>query len=121
MDEAYLLACARYVEMNPVRAGIVKNPQDYPWSSAQPHLRGKDDPLVEVAPLLLISPDWRGFLSSYVEGAHNDKIRGRTRTGRPLGDSPFLQRLEKSLGRSLTPRKSGPKPEILKEIRNQDA
>lgn len=47
LDERYLLACARYVELNPVRAGLVKNPEDWPWSSAEPHIAEKDDILVK--------------------------------------------------------------------------
>ncbi|MFH1278071.1 MAG: transposase [Candidatus Eisenbacteria bacterium] len=110
MDEAYLLACARYVEMNPVRAGIVPEPGDYAWSSAHAHLRKKDDELVRVAPLLEIVPNWRGFLSCYSEHPPDDEIRARTRTGRPLGDTLFLQQLEETLDRSLSPQRSGPKP-----------
>ncbi len=52
-DENYLLACARYTELNPVRAGPVKKPEDRPWSSASPHIRGEDDILVSAEPLLL--------------------------------------------------------------------
>ncbi len=47
MEESYLLACTRYEELNPVRAGLVKKPQDWPWSSAGPHMKGKDDILVK--------------------------------------------------------------------------
>ena len=52
MDERYLLACTKYVELNPVRAGLVKRPEDWPWSSARPHITGKDDILVNIKPLL---------------------------------------------------------------------
>ena len=48
MNESYLLAAARYVELNPVRAGLVKSPGVYPWSSAAAHLTGRDDELVRV-------------------------------------------------------------------------
>jgi putative transposase len=41
MDEPHLLAAARYVELNPVRAGLVAKAGDWPWSSAQAHLRGE--------------------------------------------------------------------------------
>ena len=51
MDESYFLTAARYVELNPVRAKIVTRAEDYPWSSASAHLSGKNDILVEVAPL----------------------------------------------------------------------
>ena len=42
MDERYLLACTKYVELNPVRADLVKRPEDWPWSSARPHITGSD-------------------------------------------------------------------------------
>src|SRR5512140_2761581 len=58
MDEEYLLACARYVERNPVRAGLCRRPQDYAWSSAAAHLSRKDDVLVRVKPLLELVPSW---------------------------------------------------------------
>jgi len=51
MDDHYTLAAARYVELNPVRAGIVTCAEDYPWSSARPHLVGRDDCLLKVAPV----------------------------------------------------------------------
>ena len=47
MDETYLLATARYVELNPVRAGIVDAPEMYLWSSASAHISGQDDALVK--------------------------------------------------------------------------
>ncbi len=52
MDEPYLLAAARYVELSPVRARLVRRAEDYAWSSAQAHLAGKDDSLVKVQPML---------------------------------------------------------------------
>ncbi len=57
MDEAHLLACARYVELNPVRAKLVGAAEDWPWSSARAHLAGRDDGLVAAAPLLDMAPD----------------------------------------------------------------
>jgi putative transposase len=108
MDERYLLATARYIEMNPVAAKVVRSPEEYPWSSAQAHLKGKDDKLVKVAPLLQLIPDWAGFLqlSSHEEV---DMIHRHERTGRPLGKKGFVENLEKTLGRILRPRKPGPK------------
>ena len=56
MDEDHLLTAARYVELNPVRAGLVQAPGRYRWSSAAAHLRGRDDALVQVAPRLQMAP-----------------------------------------------------------------
>ena len=50
LDERYLLTAARYVELNPVRAGLVEAPTRYRWSSAAAHARGQDDGVVTVAP-----------------------------------------------------------------------
>lgn len=109
MNEVYLLACARYIEMNPVRAGFVSDAGDYPWSSAHAHLSKIDDVLVRVDPLLEIVSDWRGFLSLYAESPRDEEIRKRTRTGRPLGDDLFLCQLEEVLNRDLHPGRPGPK------------
>jgi putative transposase len=82
MDETYLLAAARYVEMNPVAAGLVDNPGDYLWSSAGAHLAGQDDRLTRVEPLLSILPDWKGFLS-LSSGEELDTLHRHERSGRP--------------------------------------
>jgi putative transposase len=51
MDEPYFVAAARYVEFSPVRAGLVPDAGDWRWTSARAHLWGRDDGLVQVAPL----------------------------------------------------------------------
>ncbi len=45
-SERYLLTCSRYIELNPVRAGMVKNPADYPWSSYHCNALGKENRLI---------------------------------------------------------------------------
>ena len=109
MDEPYLLAAARYIELNPVRAGLVSRPCDWPWSSAPAHLAGRDDQLVKVAPLLDMIPDWTAFLNSAIPEEDLRDIRRHTRTGRPLGDEAFLGQSEDMIGRVLKPQKRGPK------------
>jgi putative transposase len=66
LDEPYLLTAARYVELNPVRAALVNTPRQYRWSSAAAHVRGEDDALVRVRPLLQLAPDWRRFLTRVI-------------------------------------------------------
>ena len=112
MDQPHLLAAARYVELNPVRARIVEHPQDYPWSSAQAHLSGKDDLLVKAAPLLKLVSHWSELLESSLPDDTLEQIRQHERTGRPLGDLTFLEALENRLGRLLKPQKRGPKPKL---------
>jgi len=110
LDEAYLLAAARYIELNPVRAGLAASPGDYPWSSAAAHLAGKDSRLVQTAPLLEMVPDWAGFLLQTSRDNLGPQLRRHERTGRPLGEGAFLAKLEKELSRRLARRKTGPKP-----------
>ena len=110
MDEPYLLAAARYVELNPVRARLVASPSLWPWSSARAHLSGRDDRLVKVAPLSAMIGDWNAFLNSAIPEEELRDLRRHGRTGRPLGDETFLGRLEEMVGRVLKPRKRGPKP-----------
>jgi len=108
IDEHHLLAAARYIEMNPVGADLVKQPEDYRWSSIHAHLEGKDDELVKVAPLLDLIPDWSSFLATSTEEELN-LLHRHERTGRPLGDLGFVETLEQILGRTLQPQKPGPK------------
>jgi putative transposase len=109
LDENYLLVAARTIELNPVRAGLVNTPRQYRWSSAAAHLRGKDDALVRVRPLLKLAPEWRRFLARVVREEDLKVLRAHEHTGRPLGDEAFLAALEQNLGRTLRRQKPGPK------------
>jgi putative transposase len=109
LDEPYLLTAARYVELNPVRAGLVSTPRRYRWSSAAAHMRGKDDALVRVAPLLRLAPDWRRFLTRVIREEDLKALRAHEHTGRPLGTDAFLESLQRKLGRILRRQKPGPK------------
>ena len=81
MDEPYLLAAARYVELNPVRAGLVASPGDWPWSSAGAHHCGREDQLVKVAPLLAIVGVWSAFLDSALSEEDLSKLPSPIRLG----------------------------------------
>ena len=105
-----MLAAARYVEWNSVRPGLVPSAADWPGSSARAHVAGRDDCLVQVAPLLALVPDGNPFLNSALSEEDFREIRRHARTGRPLGDESFLGRLEEIVGRVLKPQKPGPKP-----------
>jgi putative transposase len=109
MDEYYLLACARYIERNPVRAGLCRRPQDYPWSSAAAHLAGKDDGLVKVRGLLDLVPRWSQHLSADPEDEVVRQLRRSESTGRPAGSERFVKRLERIVGRVLRRQKPGPR------------
>jgi putative transposase len=109
LDEPHLLTAARYVELNPVRAGLIESPSRYPWSRAAAHVRGRDDALVKVRPPSTLVPNWRSFLSRVIREEDIKVLRAHERTGRPLGDEEFLASLEKDLGRILRRQKPGPK------------
>jgi len=111
MDEYYLLACVRYIEMNPVRVGRVERPEEWPWSSASAHISGYDDSLVEAAPLLEITEGtWKEFLSTAMREANIMEMRRHEQTGRPLGSGSFVKDLETMLGRILKRKKAGRRP-----------
>jgi REP-associated tyrosine transposase len=109
MDQQHLTAAARYIELNPVRARIVKKAYNYKWSSCRAHLQGEDDILVKVKPLLEIVPDWQELLASGLSDEEHEAIRRHERTGRPLGEESFIEHLEQLTSRSLRKKKPGPK------------
>ena len=89
MDEHYLLACARYIEMNPVRAKLATHPAEWRWSSARAHIDGATNEIVNVGPLLdLAGTDWGAFLSQGTSCNDQAVLRRHERTGRPLGACP---------------------------------
>lgn len=110
LDNAYVLAAARYVELNPVRARLTKRARDWRWSSARAHLARRDDGLAKVQPLLDEVGDWQAFLREEPAPAALESLRRHERTGRPLGSEAFVTGLEDALGRELRPRKPGRKP-----------
>ena len=94
MDKSHLLAAARCIELNPVRAGLVKKPAEYPWSSCKAHLSGKGDLLVKKGPLLDLFPDWKELLYQGVSEEDKEAIKKHEKTGHPLGNKPFLEQVE---------------------------
>ena len=111
LDERHLYAAIRYVERNPVRAGIVKRAEDYPWSSASAHLTGAADPLLAQHFMTEEISDWASFLALAEEEAVVSRLEQHIRTGRPCGDEAFLVRLEERTGRRLRKRRAGRRKE----------
>ena len=109
LDENYLYAAVRYIERNPVRAGLVKRAEDYPWSSAKAHVLKEKDILLSDNFMLSEIKDWSSYLAEDQRDMDSNLFRKHARTGRPLGDEKFLTKLEEITGRILRKRKPGPK------------
>lgn len=107
MDEAYLYCCVRYVERNPVRAGLVKLAEEYSWSSARAHVFGFNDPLLSPMPLRSQIKDWSIFLRGEEKEEDLEQLRKNQLTGRPLGNEDFIEYLERLTGRIIRKRRSG--------------
>ena len=112
MDEEHLANAVRYVSLNPVRARLVERAKDWPWSSVNAHLSGRDDELVTVAPVLERYGDFAAFLDQEENAAAFKRLRQSETTGRPLGSDPWIERLEKLTARQLKPKKRGPKGKL---------
>lgn len=113
LDEAHLFAAVRYVENNPVRAGLVMRAEDYPWSSAASHVSGGENPILSKdLPLLEMIGDWREYLREEEEKSALATLRSCTMSGQPAGDQGFIGKLEEILGKSFAKRPKGrPKKE----------
>jgi putative transposase len=103
LDDDYLIRAARYIEMNPVRAGLAAKAADWPWSSARAHLEGIEDPLLAGAswPPEELRGEWSQILSEPDDQEILSAIRKYTHTGHPLGSDSFIATLEKTVGRLL--------------------
>jgi putative transposase len=115
MDGAHLLAAIRYVELNPVRAGLARRAQDWRWSSARAHVTGRPDGLTDLPALAGVHRNWRAMLVHGLEAgdmseAEAAAIEAHIRTGRPRGGEAFVAALEARTGRPLRKRRPGPKP-----------
>ena len=111
MDERYLLACARYIERNPVRAKLATSPAEWRWSSARAHLDGVSNGVVNPTPRLEIAgTSWNELLNKDIPASEVASLRRHERSGRPLGDPTFVDLVENQLDRVLRRCKPGPKP-----------
>lgn len=113
-DRDYLLQCYRYIELNPVRAGMVDDPAEYRWSSHRTNALGVPSSLCTPHPEYLALGEGTARLASYRElvAAHVDAdwingIRQATDRGFALGDERFIAQMEQVTGRRLRPSKRG--------------
>jgi len=114
-DETYLLACQRYIELNPVRAGMVEHPAEYRWSSYRANAQGEADALVKPHPLYeALGRDaarreaaYRELFRYELEPGLVDEIRRATNGNFALGSERFAEQVAAALGRRAAPGRSG--------------
>jgi putative transposase len=110
-SEAYLLTCSRYIELNPVRAEMVRHPRDYRWSSYAYHADGRSNHLL--TPHMLYQrlggtaaarqQAYRALFGHHLSGETLDAIREATNKAWVLGSEKFKDRLAKKLERRVSP------------------
>lgn len=113
--ERYLLACMRYVELNPVRADMVQAPGEYRWSSYRVNALGAEDELLTPhEEYLALGPTaeerqlaYRALFATGVDEPAWSLIRTATQQGVVVGDNRFAEAIEKRLGLRLQPRPRG--------------
>jgi len=110
LDEEHTIAALRYVELNPVRASLTRFPWDFPFSSARGHLGIVNDPLLSDHEFVTGIEDWRGFLLSGIDDELIQQFRHHELNGYPLGNRQFLDDCELTFGRTMRPKRRGPKP-----------
>jgi len=106
LDDEHYWAAMRYVERNPVRAGLVRRAWRYPWSSAAAHCGGRDDTgLLDLDAWAeeSVGWDWRAALREPQDERIVAALRLGTSRGRPLGSDSFISKLEHLVGRRLRP------------------
>lgn len=114
-EEGYLLACMRYIEMNPVRAGMVAHPGEYRWSSYRANAQGEADRLIAPHSVYqVLGSDATRRVEAYrelfryeLDPGLVDEIRKATNGNFALGDTRFTSAIEAAIGRRVVPGKSG--------------
>jgi putative transposase len=111
----FLLRCYRYIELNPVRAALVRTAADYRWSSYGANALGIDDPVVSPHPLYLAlgredaprRKNYQAMVAEAIPVEETDLIRQRLRHQQPLGAEGFRELVERRFGRVTGPRRRG--------------
>lgn len=104
--ESYFFACQRYVELNPVRAGLATYPGQYRWSSHRANAEGVPSRIVVPHGLYLAlgcsdrerQRAYRALFDRRLSAVQVDAIRGAIKGNRPLGDAKFLGRMVRIFG-----------------------
>lgn len=118
LDEDYLWAAIRYVELNPVRAQMIARAEDYAWSSAAAHCGVLADPVLTTDPAwrnrCASIGDWSGWLAAGDEPRQAQTLRRHAAKGLPCGSPAFIAELERAVGRPLRERPQGRPGTFLK-------
>jgi putative transposase len=117
-SEAYLLACCRYIELNPVRARMVRHPRDHRWSSYRANALGEADPLIHPHPLYRTlgrnaaerQASYRALFRERLAEEFIEDLRTATNGGWALGDDAFKRRIAKVAKRRAEPLPKGRPP-----------
>ncbi len=113
LDADYFMNAIRYVELNPVRAGIVQKAEAYAWSSAAAHCGLRFDPLLDLhahSHLLAGISNWSRWLSAGVADEAVEMLRQHGSRNLPCGSPAFIARLGHVAGRELRYRTRGGQP-----------
>lgn len=110
-SESYLLVCSRYIELNPVRAGMVESPGDYPWSSYVANAGTQSDHLLQPHDCYSAlgqtheqrAARYRALFSGYIDDHELDTIREAVNKGWVLGHDRFRDQIEEALQRRVRP------------------
>lgn len=122
--EAYLLACQRYIELNPVRANMVNHPAEYKWSSYASNAQGEASAIIKPHLLYNALGDnaakrqsaYRELFRYALDIGLVDEIRKATNSNYALGSELFVKQIEQALGRRATQGKPGRPKHIKNEI-----
>jgi putative transposase len=108
LDEIYLYAVVRYIENNPIRANLVKYPEDWRWSSALAHLN-KGISILSLSDIsnYIDVENWNYYLLEKKDNSIINKLKTSTLNGKPLGNDMFIIKLEKLLGIQIKTRSRG--------------
>jgi putative transposase len=114
-SETYFMACSRYIELNPVRAQLVSEPGEYPWSSYAHHIGLKTDPLITDHPLFWALGNtpfereaaYRRLMQQPPDRVEIEQLREAVLKGWALGSERFKNNLEQRIARRVSPAKRG--------------
>ncbi len=109
LDRSHFFTALRYVERNPVRAGLVKCADEFRWSSAKTHIGESMTEWLEMEPWIggFTHDQWGLYLKADTFSEAEQQVRASTYTGRPAGSLEFVKAAESMLGRTLSPKKGG--------------